>query len=227
MGKCAQASSLFRDTRVEVIPNGLDLQLYKPLDRRIARALLSLPQGKKLILFGGKDCASDPNKGFSMLTAALRTLAGKGWHDTAEVIVFGSSKPVKPPDLGLKVHYLGWLNDDLKISLLYAACDVCVVPSIQENLSNAALEAMACGTPCVAFDQGGMSDIIEHRHTGYLAHPYYPEDIAKGIDWVLENDERRKILSLHARQKVEQEFALEKVAERYVKLYREIVNSAG
>jgi glycosyltransferase involved in cell wall biosynthesis len=227
LAKCAKESSLFGEVRVEVIPNGLDLQLYKPVDKRAARDLLSLPQEKKLILFGGKGCTSDPNKGFSMLTEALKTLAGKGWHDTAEVIVFGSSGPLKPPDLGLKVNYLGWLNDDIKISLLYAACDVCVIPSIQENLSNAALESMACGTPCVSFDQGGLSDIISHGDNGYLARPFEPDDLAQGIAWVLEDDERRKNLSLQARQKVEQEFALEKVAERYVKLYREIVNSAG
>jgi glycosyltransferase involved in cell wall biosynthesis len=226
LAQCAQESSLFRDRRVEVIPNGLDLSLYKPTDKHIARDLLSLPQNKKLILFGGASCISDPNKGFVTLAEALRTLAGKGWYD-AEVVVFGSPKPAQPPDLGLKAHFLGWLNDDATIALLYAAADVCVVPSLQENLSYAAMESMACGTPCVAFNQGGMPDLIEHNRTGYLARAYDPGDLAQGIAWVLENEERRRSLSLQARQKAEQEFALEKVTKRYMELYREILAGGG
>ncbi len=186
-----------------------------------------MPQEKKLILFGGKNCTSDRNKGFHFLADALRKLAGKGWRDTAEVVVFGASAPAQLPELGLKSHYLGWLENDDAIALLYAACDVCVVPSIQENLSNAAVESMACGTPCVAFDQGGMSDIIDHIRTGYLAHPYDPADLAAGLVWVLENNDRRRDLSLRARQKAEQTFTIETASKRYMELYREILDSAG
>ncbi|MCL5022893.1 MAG: glycosyltransferase family 4 protein [Nitrospirae bacterium] len=227
LAKCAQESSLFCDARVEVVPNGLDLERYKPVDKRIARERLTLPQEKKLILFGGKNCTGDRNKGFHILAQALRELAGKGWRHTAELVVFGSPAPAQLPELGLKSHYLGWLNDEVTIALLNAAADVSVVPSIQEALSYAAVESMACGTPCVAFEQGGISDVIEHDRTGYLARPYEPDDLARGIDRVLGNDERRRSLSLQARLKVEQVFAMEKVAERYGELYREILDSAG
>lgn len=226
LAKCAQASSLFRDTRVEVIPNGLDLQIYKPFDKRAARGLLSLPQEKRLILFGGKGCMSDRNKGFHILSEALRSLSAQGWRDKAEIVIFGESKPKHTPDLGLRVHYKGWLSDDVTIARLNAASDVCVVPSLQEALSYAAMESMACETPCVAFEEGGVTDVVKHEHTGFLARPYEPDDLAKGIAWVLEDDERRRMLSLNARNKVEQEFALEKVAGRYVELYREILNCA-
>ncbi len=226
LGKCAQASSLFRNVRIEVIPNGLDLQLFKPVDKRLLREELSLPQEKKLVLFGGKSVTSDPNKGVRILAQSLRGLAERGWRDTAEVVVFGESKPKRPPDFGLKVHYMGWLNDDAATSRLYAAADVSVVPSLQENLSYTTMESMACGTPCVAFDQGGMPDMIESGHTGYLARPHDPGDLAQGIAWVLENEDRRKNLSLQARIKVEQEFSLDTVADRYVKLYGEMVKNA-
>ena len=84
------------------------------------------------------------------------------------------------------------------------------------------MEAMACGTPCVAFNQGGVPDLVDHLQNGYLAHPYEPVDLTRGIAWVLENEGRRKRLSLQARQKVEQEFTVEKVAERHIALYREL-----
>jgi glycosyltransferase involved in cell wall biosynthesis len=220
---CARSSSLFRNTRIEVIPNGLDLRRFKPVDRRTARELLSLPREKKLILFGGKWVTSDRNKGLHLLAPALRDLAGGTWHDSAEMVIFGSSQPERPPDLGLKTHYLGWLHDDVTLSLLYAAADLFVLPSIQENLSYAIMEAMACGTPCVAFDQGGMPDLIDHGSTGYLARPYEPDDLARGIAWVLESEERRREMADRARRKVESEFDLEKVARQHVNLYDELV----
>jgi len=222
MGECAQTSSLFRDMRIEVIPNCLDLERYKPVDKCIAREQLSLPQGKKLILFGGKNCTGDRNKGFHILAEALQEWAGKGWRDTAELVVFGSEAPGQLPDLGLKTHYLGWLNDESTIALLNAAADVSVVPSIQEALSYAAMESMACGTPCVAFGQGGITDVIDHMTTGYLARPYESGDLAHGIDWVLGNDERRRSLSVQARLKTERVFSPEIVAGRYLNLYEEL-----
>lgn len=227
LGKCAEASSLFRDKRVEVIPNGLDLQIYKPFDKRAARDLLLFPQDKKLIIFGGMNVTSDRNKGFHLFEQAVRILTARHLLDNAEIVIFGSSGQAQIPDLGLKVRNLGWLSEESDIALLYAAGDVCIVPSLQENLPYAAMESMACGTPCVAFDQGGMSDIISHRDNGYLARPFEPDDLAQGIAWILEDEERRKILSFQSRQKVEQEFALEKVAGRYLELYREIINSAA
>jgi glycosyltransferase involved in cell wall biosynthesis len=223
LAECARSSSLFRDTRIEVIPNGLDLRRFKPVDRRIARDLLSLPQERKLILFGGKWITNDRNKGFHLLGEALRGLAGRRGDSTTEVVVFGSSEPAQPPDLGLKTHYLGWLHDDVSIALLYAAADLFVSPSIQENLSYAVMEAMACGTPCVAFDQGGMPDLIDHGRNGYLARPFEPDDLAQGIAWVLADEDRRQALSAEARRKVENEFARERVARRYVDLYGELV----
>jgi glycosyltransferase involved in cell wall biosynthesis len=227
MGECARRSSLLRERRIEVIPNCLDVERYKPVDKRSARERLALPQDKKLILFGGKNCTGDPNKGFDILEEALRVLAGKGWRDVAELVVFGTSAPAKPPDLGLRTRYLGWLNDEPAIALLNAAADVSVVPSRQEALSYAAIESMACGTPCVAFRQGGIVDVIEHDRTGYLAKPYDPDDLARGIDRVLANDERRRSLSLQARLKAEREFAMGTVAERYGELYRKISEDAG
>jgi glycosyltransferase involved in cell wall biosynthesis len=84
------------------------------------------------------------------------------------------------------------------------------------------MEAMACGTPCVAFDQGGLPDLIDHERNGYLARPYEPGDLAQGIAWVCDNDERWQDLSMKARRKTEEEFDLLAVAKRYAGLYQEM-----
>jgi len=223
LSECAKSSSLFQESRVEVIPNGLDIQLFKPVDKRTARNILSLSQDKKLIVFGAIRSTSDRNKGFQFIPPALKILAEKGWGDKAELIVFGSREPENAPEFGMKARYIGKLNDEVSLTLLYSAADIFVLPSIQENLPNTVMEAMACRTPCVAFNQGGLPDLIEHKRNGYLVRPFETEDLARGIAWVLEDDERWTSLSLRAREKVEDEFSVEKVAKRYADLYKEIL----
>jgi len=223
LAKCASSSSLLRQRRVEVIPYGLDTQRYKPVNRQTVRSLLNLPQDKKLVLFGAIKATSARRKGFHFLQPALQSLCKSGWDDKVELIVIGASKPENQTDLGFKTHYLGQLSDDISLAQIYAAADVFVAPSIQDNLPNTVLEAIACGTPCVAFKIGGMPDMIEHQKNGYLAQPFEVEDLAQGIAWVLENSERHQKLSNYAREKVEQEFTQELQARRYASLYTEIL----
>jgi glycosyltransferase involved in cell wall biosynthesis len=223
MAQRARESSLFSTARIEVIPNGLDTGRYQPVDKRAARESLSLPQGKKLLLFGARGGTGDPNKGFHLLREALRDLAGGPLRDSIELVIFGATLPQEPLELGFKAHYLGWLGDDASLARLYGAADLFVFPSIQESLGYTAMEAMACGTPCVAFRQGGVPDLIDHEENGYLARPYQAADLARGIAWVLEGAERGKELSNAARTKIVQEFALDRVARRHLALYREIL----
>jgi glycosyltransferase involved in cell wall biosynthesis len=222
---CASASSLFRDLRIEVIPNGIDTRQYRPFDRQQARNLLDLPLDKRLILFGAVNSTSDPRKGFHLLQPALQNLRQLISCDEVELVIFGASQPQRPPDLGFPCRYLGQLNDDLSLALVYSAADVFVAPSLQENLANTVLEAIACGLPCVAFNIGGMPDLIEHYKNGYLAEPYQVDDITKGISWILESQERHRQLSYSARQKVKQSFMLETTAQRYLSLFNELLTT--
>ena len=123
--------------------------------------------------------------------------------------------------------YMGSLGDDVALALLYSAADVYVAPSLQENLSNTVMEALACGTPCVAFDVGGMPDMVEHRRNGYLARAFEAADLAAGIHWVIEDEARWRELSARARAKVMEEFELERIARRHLDLYREILGCAA
>ena len=222
IGDCAKSSSLFGNLRVEVIPFCLDTAKYKPVEQKVARELLNLPQDEQLVLFGAFNSTTDERKGFHLLVPALKALSQSGWRERAELVVFGASQPRKPTDLGFTAHYLGRFHDDISLKLLYSAADVMIVPSIQESFGQTASEALACGTPVVAFDATGVRDIVDHQQSGYLAQLYDIDDLAKGIAWVLEDRNRYQKLCDNARKKAEQTFSLKLQAQRYLSLYKEI-----
>ena len=85
------------------------------------------------------------------------------------------------------------------------------------------VESLACVTPAVAFDIGGMPDMIEHKINGYLAKPFDTSDLSAGIDWVLSDDKRHKDLCLKARDKAVACFDIETIARQYAELYREVL----
>lgn len=223
MADCVRASSLFRDRRVEVIPCCLDTEKYKPTNRQFARELLNLPQDKQLVLFGAIGGTSDRRKGFHLLQPALQQLSKAGWHDAIELVVFGGSQPEQPIDLGFKSHYIGRLSDDITLALVYSAADVMIVPSIQEAFGQTASESLSCGTPVVAFNATGLKDVVDHKKTGYLATPFGVEDLAKGITWVLEDQERYQKLRFQSREEGLRKFSAELQAHRYLRLYEEIL----
>lgn len=217
----ARSSSLFKDQRIEVIPNGLDTEKYKPLDKRAARVAYGLPLDKHLVLFS--ELSADKRKGNHLLVPALKKMALAGWGEKLELVVIGASEPDKPPDLGMKVHYVGRMHDEISQVMLYSAADITVAPSVQENLSNTVMESLSCGTPVVAFNIGGMPDMIDHQRSGYLATPFESDDLATGLMWSLENKARHDMLSQHARKTVLERYPLKTVANRYLALYQDIL----
>lgn len=223
LAACAARSALFRETRIEVIPNGLDIAQFQPLDKTFSKRLFGFPEAKRLILFGAMAATQDPKKGYAHLGPALRQFAQSATARDCELVIFGASRPENPPDFGLPCHYVGRLHDEVALAALYSAADVMLAPSIQDNLPNTVMEALACGTPVVAFDIGGMPDLIAHRGHGFLARPFSTEDFAAGMTWVLEDAGRWRELSTRAREKVVAEYALPKIAQRHLRLYSELL----
>lgn len=215
---CSKKSCLLRGKKHLNLPNPIDTSIFRPFDKGKAREIWNLPKNKKLVLFGAMTATSDPRKGFKELSEALKLLR----INNVELVVFGSGEPKSGSDFRFKTYFLGRLYDDISLVTLYNAADVTVVPSLQENLSNVIMESLACGTPVVAFDIGGNSDMVEHLKSGYLATPFSSEDLAFGIKWVLTNPNYNE-LSQNARRKVLQEFDSIVVAKKYVELYREIL----
>lgn len=222
LADCVSRSALLKNRPVKIIPNGLSLDIYKPHDKTSARKAWNLPLEKKLILFGAISAFTDNNKGFTLFCEAIDKLKSDFLGDTG-IILFGAEKPAKIYDFGLPVYYLGQLHDDIALALLYSAADVMVVPSYQESFGQAASEAQACGCPVVAFEGTGLSDIVIHRESGYLAAPYKADDLSLGIQFVITDSERQKKLSSRARKKSADSFDIEIVAEQYKTLYESLL----
>ncbi|MGB3312380.1 MAG: glycosyltransferase family 4 protein [Nodosilinea sp.] len=223
MAQCARASSLFSQSRIETIANGIDSERYRPIEKSVAREALNLPKDKRLVLFGAGSTTGDQRKGFHHLLAALQRLKPMEWQNRLELVIFGESAGNDALPIPYKTHYLGRLNDDTSIALAYAAADVFLAPSIQDNLPNTVVESLMCGTPCVAFRIGGMIDMIDHEHSGYLAEPFDIDDLSQGIVWTLESDLRRAKLSQHARVQALNKFDVFKQAKKYHFAYESLL----
>ena len=217
LAECAKSSDLFRGFDVSVIHNAVDTKEFFAIEREVARDLLGLPKDKKIVLAGATNI-HQKYKGFGKFQDAIRYFDKKHLF-----LFFGEVNRDELENLDIDFHSLGFLRDTISLRLAYSAADVFVVPSIQEAFGKTLIEAMACGTPVVAFDATGPKDIVEHKRTGYLARPFDVEDLAKGIAWVIENEARWQVLSHQSRQKVEDEFAIESVAQRYAELYKEVL----
>lgn len=211
-------SSLLKNKKSHLLANVLNTNIFKPIPKKIAKDLWNLPKEKKLILFGAIAATSDERKGFSLLINALKSLDVK---DT-EIIIFGCSKPQEENLIGYNINYVGHLHDDISLVSLYSSADVMIVPSKQESFGQTVSEAMACGTPVVAFNTTGLKDIIDHKINGYLAEPFNSEDLKNGIEWIL-NNENYDILSKNAREKVVSHFSEEVLIPKFIELYKEIL----
>jgi glycosyltransferase involved in cell wall biosynthesis len=219
LADCVRTSALMHDWPVAVVPNPIDTDLWQPIDQRLARQLLDLPQDCTLLLFGAMGGGNDSRKGIDLLLAALPQLQSEPILQNLQLLVFGQLAPQSPPKLGFPVHYTGHLHDDLSLRALYSAADAFVLPSRQDNLPNTGIEAHACGTPVVAFNTGGLPDIVADRVTGALADPFEPASLAAAIHWVLQDPQRRRALGAAARERAERLWAPARVAGLYAEVY--------
>lgn len=214
----ARESSLLRKVRIVTIPNAIDTELYQPIEQQRARDLLQLPPNKKIVLFSALD-PRDPRKGLDLLLRALTQLS-----QDVEVAIPGTKESDLPLS-GRRVHYLGRFSDDLSLRIVNSCADVVVAPSRQDNLPCTIMEGLACGTPAVAFDIGGMPDLIEAGKNGYLARPYDTDSLAHSIKSVITaSPERSAALRAAARQSVTTRFAAPIVAKQHLELYEELVS---
>ena len=220
LGEQAKLSSLLKKFPVVSIPNPIDTVQFKPSSTLQSRIKLGLEPDKHYLLFGAINAFSDQNKGYHLLGKALNKLK-KIHAENLELIIFGGKEKKKSIEFGWPATQIGFVRDESLMLDLYNAADLTIVPSKSENLSCVIMESMACGTPVAAFNVGGNSDMIKHKDNGYLATPFSSDDLANGIKWCLESNNKNK-LSKNARIDVVENFDNDIVAKQYVNLYESI-----
>lgn len=213
------AEGLWRDHTVEVIPNGLPLDRFRPLDRREARRALGLDDGAAVLLAAAADL-DDPRKGAGTLVAALLRLA----PTPITLLLMGSgSAPEVPPHV--RAVRLGSVHAPALQSVVYSAADLLVHPAHEDNLPNTVVEALACGTPTRKASVGGLEELVRPGRTGWLVDEVSPDALATGLRRALaavSHDDLRAACRAQAEE--EHDPALQ--AARYVRLF-ERLGAAG
>ena len=206
---------------IEVVPCGVDLSLFKPLDAGEARKRLGL-NGERIVLYVGR---LEAIKGLELLLHSAAIMDGK---DSLKVLVVGGDAQREgevgrlkdlAEELGIEqvMEFVGMVDQTL-LPLYYNAADVCVVPSYYESFGLVALESLACGTPVVASRVGGLSTVVQHGRTGYLQSWRCPEPFADSLEVILGSKGLRNSMSREARKWAEG-MGWEMVAKETSRLY--------
>jgi glycosyltransferase involved in cell wall biosynthesis len=222
LGRVAKQSALLKDANIQAIPNPIDTNVFSPKDKVAGRAKWNVNQNSKIILFGAANI-NDRRKGISYLVEALHLLKNNyPKNGTVEMVIFGKNKHFDTGTLPFPVHQLNIISSASDLAEIYSLADVYVSPSIEDNLPNTIMEAMACGTPAVAFNTGGIPDMIEHQTNGYLAAFKSSADLAAGLNQLLTTNKESEFAAA-ARDKVLLEFNNAKVAGQYISLYQSVL----
>jgi glycosyltransferase involved in cell wall biosynthesis len=203
------------------IPNAINTALYRPLDKQQCRQFFNLPSDKKLILFGACK-ATDKRKGVDYLISSCDLLSQRSISSELCIVVFGAKSEELSSLVKIPVINVGYIHNADQMVQLYNAVDLFLIPSLEDNLPNTIMESMACGTPCVGFDTGGIQEMIDHNVNGYVANYSDAEDLSRGIQWVLEEADYGQ-LSQNARKKVEECYSEVVVAKQYKELYQQML----
>jgi glycosyltransferase involved in cell wall biosynthesis len=226
LAACARESRLFKDLRVEVIPYSLDTDVFSPLPKAEAKEGLGLAAEIVTLLFVAH-VGNEKRKGFQELMAAIQyCLAEPEFQSLVKsnkirILCIGH-----PNDgleaVGIPVVSLGYLDSDQGIRAAYSAADLFILPSLEDNLPNTMLESMSCGTPVVAFDVGGIPDVVVDGVTGRLAPVGDVRKLAEAILSLVFNPERREEMGQNCRKVMVEGYSLAVQAQRYLELYREL-----
>lgn len=218
----AKKSTLLKGQEIISIPNTLDTSVFSPSESEKARTTFHLPQDKKLLLFASMNVTS-PYKGVSYLIQACQHLVQEHPEtlERYEIVVLGAASDRIAHQFPYPVHCIPYQTEEQKIAQLYNASSVYITPSLQDNLPNTVMEAMACGTPCVGFQTGGIPEMIDHKINGYIAAQRDAKGLAEGIYWTLQQPPNA--LRLAARNKVETCYTPKKVAQEFKQLYTSLL----
>jgi glycosyltransferase involved in cell wall biosynthesis len=222
----AKESPLFQHVKsFHQIPYGLMVEDYQPMESSVARTTLGLPLEAKIIGFGA-DGFDNRRKGFHLMIDALEELqkTKPSLSTPIRAIVFGNGHIDPEVAKRLSIHYCGYLSNRKELSTVYSACDLFVLPSIEDNLPQTGMESMACGTPVVAFKTGGVPDFVRPGITGGLTHSKDAFSLADCIRRTLASSSLDAMRD-NCVKMIQSEFSWQQEARYYTDLYRSLTDN--
>jgi glycosyltransferase involved in cell wall biosynthesis len=211
----------FAPEKIYRIPNGVDVQEF--------RRTCPLPRSRKrrFIMLGRRD----PQKGIDTALQAMKILSDKGFADRLELNLYGRDFPewdYRQMARNLEVDkYVTFLPFKDNVVEVYQKAYCLMLPSLDEGLSNVLLEAMAMEMPVIGSRVSGTAEVLDHQNDGLLIPPGSPEALAEAMELVVDNPGLAADLGRRARQKVQEHYSLEVVAQQYAKLYGYLMKKRG
>lgn len=231
LADCVRQSRVLGRFPVTVIPNSLETDIFTPQDKLAAKSALGLDPGRLHILFNA-EYLQVKRKGFSQLLSALEyCLEDSRFREMARdkqicLLTVGKWGKQNLSGISIPLTSFGYLHSDTQLAQIYAAADIYILPSLEDNLPNTMLEAMACATPVIGFAIGGIPDAVEHGQTGFLIPPFSSKQMGKAILDLVFNPPLREQMGRNGREKAEKRFQLTHQAKAYLRLFRQLAPQA-
>ncbi|HEX8521006.1 MAG TPA: glycosyltransferase family 4 protein [Tepidisphaeraceae bacterium] len=214
----SRKSSLLNRFPVSVIPNGLDTDVYTPRDKRFCRDLWNIPQDAQVVLFLAESL-NNRRKGLEYLAQAMAML-----KDIPRLLLLSVGGNTIPLDPAVRHLNLGRIDHDRTLSTIYSAADIFVIPSLQESFGQTVIESLACGTPVVGFDAGGIPDMVRPGQTGWLVPTGNAEALANAVRTALSEQDLRQAMSPRCREIAVAEYSMPVQAQAYAQLYQTLLD---
>lgn len=225
----AKRSALFKNCRVEVIPNSIETDLFAPVDKELAKKRLGIKPDSITIMFGAHDNKSKRKGFFSLMEAINICLLNDRFRDmcdSGEINIVTVGMPNKEIEqLPITVHKLGFVDDDKKMAEIYSATNLFVLPSLEDNLPNTMLESFACATPVVGYSTGGIPDFVKNGENGYVVPKGDSQNLADAIMNIVFDPEKARLFGLNGRSQVESSFKFSDQAGAYCDLFNDIIKN--
>jgi glycosyltransferase involved in cell wall biosynthesis len=207
-----------------VVPNGVDLDQFKPADRMVARAQLGLPQDAYLLVATGVQMRSSQWKDYPTLRAAIAQAAAGLPGSELRCIVLGEETPTE--DLGdAVIQFTSFQDNQQRIVQYYQAADAYLHPARADTFPTGVLEAMACGLPVIASAVGGIPEQVEEGFTGFLTEPGDSPSLAGRIVQLCADRELGKRLGAEGRERASRLFGLDQQVSAYLDWYAELLDN--
>jgi len=218
----AKKSIALRDCIVKNIPNGVDVSVFNNNGDDYLRNKFGISQDKKIVLFGAVNPFSGKRKGYEILIEVIKKIKSLNKDDDLVLVVFGSDK-IEGVKFNIPTYFTGNISSEVDMANIYSGADIFIMPSMEDNLPNTVLESMSCETPVVAFNIGGMSDMIDDNINGLLVEPFNASAMAEEILLLLKDDDRLSRMSEMSRKKMINYFNPKNVSIKYIELYKDIL----